>query len=121
MSRKDVWMIAMLIVLMLAFGVSYAYPRDDGRYAGSPLKEWFNGLKSDGGGLCCSVADGVALEDPDWDTKDRHYRVRIDGQWINVPDDTVIKEPNRSGKTIVWPWRGPAGTTVRCFMPGSMT
>lgn len=92
----------------------------DGRYAGSPLKEWFDGLRSKGGGSCCSDADGTALSGIDWDTKDGHYRVRIDGAWIDVPDDTVITEPNRAGRTMVWPFYLNGRPTIRCFMPGSM-
>ena len=94
--------------------------RDDGRYADSPLKPWFDGLKSSRG-LCCSVADGLAVADPDWESKDGHYRVRIEGEWITVPDDAVITEPNRAGRTMVWPIKSSLGTTIRCFLPGSMT
>jgi hypothetical protein len=42
-----------------------------------------------------------------------------------VPDDAIINEPNRDGRTIVWPmhvWEGANLTiAIRCFMPGSMT
>jgi hypothetical protein len=107
---------------------------DDGRYANSPLKPWFESLKS-GKGPCCSDADGTALSDVDWDMKDGHYRVRldvspqapvIDMEWIDVPDEAVIREPNRAGRTMVWPVRyspggGPVRIEIRCFMPGSMT
>ena len=48
--------------------------RDDGRFADSPLKPWFDRLAS-GKGLCCSFADSVAVQDVDWDTRDGHYRV----------------------------------------------
>jgi hypothetical protein len=92
----------------------------DGRYANSPLKQWFDSLKS-GKGPCCSDADGSALADVDWESKDGHYRVRLDGQWLEVPDDAVITEPNRVGRTMVWPLRGWGGLSIRCFMPGSMT
>jgi hypothetical protein len=100
--------------------VGSATARDDGRYAGSPLKGWFDTLKSSKG-LCCSDADGFAVSDPDWESKDGHYRVRLDGEWIIVPDDAVITEPNRAGRTMVWPVKGSLGTVIRCFMPGSMT
>jgi hypothetical protein len=94
----------------------------DGRYAQSPLKSWFDRLKSSGGSLCCSDADGTALSDVDWDSKDGAYRVRIDGEWYDVPDAAVIKEPNRAGKTMVWPYRSDGQIIfIRCFMPGSMT
>ena len=111
------------VVLLLVCAVVPAglvSARDDGRYANSPLKPWFDSLRSNRG-LCCSDADGMAVSDPDWDSKDGHYRVRLDGEWITVPDDAVIMEPNRAGRTMVWPVRGTLGTSVRCFLPGIMS
>ena len=70
--------------------------RDDGRFANSPLKPWFDRLAS-GKGLCCSFADGFSVQDVDWDTQDGHYRVRIYGQSLVVPDDAVVTEPSRFG------------------------
>jgi hypothetical protein len=85
------------------------------------LNGWFNKLAS-GRGLCCSLTDGVTVADPDWESKDGHYRVRLDGKWIDVPDDAVITEPNLVGRTMVWPMPMIEGDTIkiRCFMPGSM-
>jgi hypothetical protein len=105
--------------ILLLF-IESAVARDDGRYAGSPLKQWFDSLKS-AKGSCCSVADGFTVSDPDWDSKDGHYRVRLDGEWIEVPDDAVVTEPNRYGRTMVWPIQSPTGKSIRCFMPGSMS
>jgi hypothetical protein len=45
-----------------------ALVRDDGRYANSPLKSWFDRLAS-GNGLCCSFADGFRVDDVDWDAE----------------------------------------------------
>jgi hypothetical protein len=109
----------------MAWPLHLALARDDGRYANSPLKAWFDSLKS-GRGPCCSDADGLAVADPDWDMQGAHYRVRLDGEWIVVPDDAVITEPNRAGRTMVWPiyyreldrW---LHVEIRCFLPGSMT
>ncbi|WP_436211847.1 hypothetical protein [Bradyrhizobium sp. LjRoot220] len=106
-------------LFVTALMVGSALARDDGRYAGSPLKSWFDSLRS-GKGPCCSDADGFAVADPDWESKDGHYRVRLDGQWILVPDDAVITEPNRAGKTMVWPIKDALGISIRCFIPGSM-
>ena len=78
--------------------------RDDGRYSQSPLKPWFDNLRS-GKGPRCSDADGFAIADPDWESKSGHNRVRID-EWVDVPDDAVITEPNRAGRTMVWPVKG---------------
>ena len=70
---------------------NHSYARDDGRFANSPLKEWFDRLASRNG-LCCAFADGVSVQDVDRDTQDGHYRVRIQGEWIKVPDAAVITE-----------------------------
>ena len=110
-----------LLVVGVVLIIQPAFGRDDGRYAGSPLKEWFDGLRS-GKGLCCSFADGATVADPDWEAKDGHYRVRIENEWVDVPDEAVITEPNRAGQTMVWPYKNYQGTLlIRCFMPGSMT
>ena len=115
---KRVKAIAAMIVLAALF-TGNATARDDGRYAQSPLKSWFDSLRS-GKGLCCSDADGSAVADVDWESKDGHYRVRLEGQWIDVPDDAVVTVPNRAGRTMVWPVQGAGGISIRCFLPGSM-
>lgn len=98
-----------------------AAAHDDGRFAASPLKPWFDQLKS-GKGLCCSFADGMTIEDVDWDVHDGHYRVRLDGRWLAVPDIAVVTEPNRYGRAVVWPYQDANGATqIRCFMPGAGT
>jgi hypothetical protein len=108
--------------LLLAAVSPHGYARDRGQFGNSTpeMKAWFDGLRS-GKGPCCSDADGSAVSDVDWETHEGHYRVRIDGQWVDVPDEAVITEPNRIGRTMVWPIRGYLGLTVRCFLPGSMT
>src|SRR5262249_5008331 len=108
---SDMQKVALLAVALLC--VSFAnssdiLARDNGRFAGADpeIKAWFDKLAS-GRGPCCSDADGYAVSDPDWESKAGHYRVRIDGQWIDVPDDAVITVPNRVGRTMVWPIRYP--------------
>ncbi len=66
------------------------------------------------------------LSDVDWDSKDGHYRVRIEDEWWDVPDEAVLTVPNRAGKTMVWPvynrsMDGPLRIEIRCFIPGLMT
>lgn len=89
-------------VLLLGLASQLGYARELGQFANAnpELRAWFNALKSGNG----------------------HYRVRIDGEWVNLPDEAVITEPNRVGRTMVWPIRdGVGGLYIRCFMPGSMT
>ena len=51
----------------------------------------------------------------------RSRYVSLTSEWYDVPDDAVITEPNRVGRTMVWPIHGYQGLSIRCFMPGSMT
>src|SRR5262245_12652466 len=100
--RKKLLMIG-AVLLMSLLAITHGEARDpDGRYANSPLKQWFDSLRS-AKGPCCSDADGSAVSDVDWESKSGRYRVRIDGEWHDVPDDAVITEPNRVGRTMVWP------------------
>ena len=59
--------------------------------------------------------------DPDWESQGGHYRVHLENNWIDVPDDAVITEPNRAGRTMLWPMRDDNQISIRCFIPGSMT
>jgi hypothetical protein len=48
----------LILSLVVACLVGTVTARDlDGRFVNSPLKQWFDNLKS-GRGLCCSMADG---------------------------------------------------------------
>jgi hypothetical protein len=109
-------------ILLSALASQAGNARDRGQFANAnpEIKAWFESLKS-GKGPCCSDADGTAISDADWESGGGHYRVRIEGEWVDVPDEAVITEPNRIGRTMVWPIRGYLGLTIRCFMPGSMT
>jgi hypothetical protein len=111
--------LAGVALCMIALVPNHLSARDDGRYANSPLKQWFDKLAS-GKGLCCSFADGVSVEDVDWDTQGGNYRVRLNGQWYTVPDAAVVTEPNKFGPAVVWPYKDMEGATqIRCFMPGT--
>jgi hypothetical protein len=132
MAQENRWLavaiVAVIGLIVLLFSVRISPARDlDGRFANSPLKPWFDHLAS-GKGLCCSMADGYVIEDADWESRDSRYRVRIpkaaggsEMEWVDVPDDAVITEPNKAGRTMVWPLYGYEGPSIRCFMPGSMT
>ena len=89
-----------------------AQGRDDGRYAQSPLKGWFDQLKSKKG-LCCSLADGRRTE---YDIRDGSYWVPVDSVMTRVPDGAVITEPNKAGQAMLWL---TFDKEIRCFIPGS--
>jgi len=51
----------------------------------SPLHDWFNNLAS-AEGLCCSIADGEAVADPDWESRKAIIVSASTTEWINVPE-----------------------------------
>ena len=111
--------VALCVIMFVADDASARDP--DGRYANSPLKQWFDQLAS-GKGMCCSFADGFSVHDVDWDTQNGRYRVRLEGEWVIVPDEALVSEPNRFGPAVVWPYLDGSGATqIRCFMPGAGT
>jgi hypothetical protein len=118
------------LVAVLFFGVLCAtcFARDvDGRYAARDpkLHEWFESLRS-GYGQCCADADGMSIDDPNWKVVSDpsrptvHYRVLLEGRWLDVQDAQVVTVPNLVGKAMLWPMRQDGGASIRCFMPGSM-
>ena len=107
-----------ILGIFFAIFVAPALAHDPSR---PELNTWFDQLASKRGS-CCSMTDGETVADPDWESKDGHYRVRLDGKWIDVPDDALITEPNLVGRTMVWPMPQFEGDAIkiRCFMPGTM-
>lgn len=109
-----------LFALLICAGTASA--RDlDGRYAQTnpQTRDWIRGLTNKQGVNCCDAADGTRLEDVDWEASDNGYRVRIDGDWIEVPPEAVIDEPNRLGPAMVWRGWINGKPFVRCFLPGA--
>ena len=124
--RRRLWLCLVGGLISAAFSHDAVHAHD---HEHLELNKWFDSLKS-GKGPCCDGTDAVHVADPDWETKDGHYRVRIDVssekgkvdmEWLDVPDEAVITEPNRIGRAMVWPIKGYLGVSIRCFMPGSMT
>lgn len=126
------WMFA-LVFLPLFCSLVFAHDHER-----PELGDWFMKLKS-GKGLCCDGDEALHLDHVDWETQDRpgsHYRVKIpvsgeayqkarhgeevETKWVDVPDEAIVDEKNKAGDAMVWPLYGYLGSSVRCFMPGSM-
>ncbi len=111
--------IALMTAGTVLIMVSSAFAHDHNRPG---LDGWYQGLKTKLGPCCDGPGkDATYLADKDWETKDGHYRVYIEGEWIDVPDNAVLNEPNLDGRTLVWTYRMNGRPAVRCFIPGSMT
>jgi hypothetical protein len=109
-------------VLAVCLATSSAMARDPtGKYANSPLASWFEAIHNKMGAYCCKNADGIPVEDSDWDVKKDHYWVRLNLGWQMVPDGALVTEPNKFGRAVVWLYDDLNNTSmqIRCFMPGS--
>ena len=120
--------VLILGMLLLPIQASAHDPGGKFAQANPKMHEWFEGLRS-GKGPCCSDADGNVVKDSDWEAVNDpakpnvHYRVFIQEQWVDVPDDAVLTQPNMYGRTMVWPfynsaYGGPVQVNIRCFIPG---
>ncbi len=113
----------------IAIASTRAFGRDlDGRYAQSQNRDWFrNQISPKTGGNCCSEADGVYAEE---DVRNGEYWARFvakqwngaayveyEVDWMQVPGDVVINDPNRNGQPVVW-FYWDAGWKIRCYAPG---
>ena len=94
------------------------------------LNGWYPTLHSRVGSPCCDGSDiddgnATALDEADWDSKDGHFRVFVEGKWWDVPDSAIVDVPNKDGRPIVWFYwnRSFDGhdkdeLKIRCFIQG---
>lgn len=123
MTRAILKAIGLFFLTMVLLYPMMSHARDDGRYAQSPLNGWVKSLKDKRGISCCDTADGFPAE-VEWDTKGERYRVRIEGEWYDVPADAVLEQPNRLGYPMVWfTWQYENSVKtkplIRCFIAGA--
>lgn len=85
--------------------------------------EWLKALKNQNGHPCCDGSDAFRINDPDWKMENNKYYVKLrpGGQWLAVPEDRIVKQPNQVGYALVWPITVDGEDVVRCFLPGSTT
>jgi hypothetical protein len=116
---KIVFFISIILILIIfaTFEPDIVRAHDAAR---PELDHWFMGLQSKGKSPCCDGTDALRVDDVDWESKDGHYRVRLEGQWVDVPESAVIEGPNRAGPAMVWPYRKDGKLNqIRCFLAGA--
>jgi hypothetical protein len=87
-------------------------------------RQWFRSQKSPKTGMsCCDESDGTYAEEQ---IREGIYWTRCAegkcpiAQWTPVPDDVVIREPNRNGAPVLW-WRWEGGAPlIYCYAPGPL-
>ncbi len=115
----------LIICFIFLLAIKVVCARDNGQYSqvDPNIKKWIESLQDKSGVSCCNTADGY---DAQWDTKDGHYRVFLEGQWIVVEDNALLDIPNKLGVARVWWFRTydqnhKLVPRIRCFLPGSGT
>jgi hypothetical protein len=114
----------MTAILLSVAAAADTSARDYGQYrdVDPAIKEWIQRLTDKTGQGCCATADGHPAE-YEWDVAGNCYKVRIDGEWYEVPPEAVVDEPNKLGYATVWYWwewslDGKKTNHIRCFLPG---
>jgi hypothetical protein len=117
------------LICMSALLLALSHPTQAGDHGQlgptSPdVKAWAGTLENKLREGCCSAADGWKPEEVEYDIKGNKYRVKIEGEWYDVPSDAVLDVPNRFGFPVVWYYRswlnGIRPTiSIRCFIPGA--
>jgi hypothetical protein len=116
--------VATLLCVWPALAHDYKHPEK---------RQWYESLRSPGGGPCCDGAEANHIADMDWDTTcDQnnfgethcHYRVFLYDRWWDVPAQAVVEGSNRDGSALVWElptWHDNIifSVYIRCFMPGA--
>jgi hypothetical protein len=110
---------AVITLCILSFA-AISQARDYGQHknVSSATKSWIESLTDKAGIPCCATADGFVPDAIAWEMGPNHYRVKVYGAWLVVPDAAVIKGPNRLGHAVVWVDAADEIMAVRCFLPG---
>lgn len=113
------WAIVGAILVITIVMTLAALARDNGQYTNilPEVRDWANGLTNKLRQNCCSTADGLPAE-IEYDTLGGHYRVFLEGEWMDVPEEAVLTGPNKAGFAMVWVWRDNGKLKIRCFIPG---
>jgi hypothetical protein len=111
-------LLAVLPAIYALPGPSFAIDRGQYQDAPADLRQWFRSQQSPKTGeYCCDEADGTYAEE---DIREGQYWARWPtvGEWQRVPDDVIIRSPNRAGAPVVWWHYDATGIAVRCYAPG---
>jgi hypothetical protein len=123
MNTKAVFALILGVLLMLSIVGCFAHDHDK-----PELNGWYPTLKNQRGGPCCDGSDfhgenptATALDDVEWTNDSGHFKVLLEGKWLDVPPDAVVVQPNRDGRAIVWFGHANGEPFVRCFLPGTFS
>lgn len=116
--RRAIKLAALRAALVTVLIGTPAVAHDNGQFGDVPpqVREWFHNVRSAKGIPCCDIADGHRT---DFDMRQNLYWVPIDGNWMPVPPDAVLKNAgNPTGSAVVWYSNYGGQVIIRCFVPG---
>jgi hypothetical protein len=116
--HKAIKRAALRAALVIIFIGTPAVAHDNGQFGDVPpqVRAWFHSVRSAKGIPCCDIADGHRTE---FDMRKDLYWVPVDGNWIPVPPDAVLKDAgNPIGDAVVWYSVYGGQVIIRCFVPG---
>jgi hypothetical protein len=124
--KSLLWLLFMLGIAVVIAAFAVALRPAHAHLADRPdLDNWAHGLHAGSypHAPCCDGSDAEPIKDADWDAStDGRYRVKINGEWIDVPPGAVVLDGNRYGQTLVWGYPSISGQPpfiIRCFLPGA--
>jgi hypothetical protein len=111
-----------ILIAASLLSASLVAARDNGQWNQKPAsdRQWFRDQRSPKtGGLCCTEADGNEAQE---DVRDGHYWTTwpaVSPRWFEVPNDVVIRDPNKAGHPVVWTYYEQGELKIRCYAPGA--
>lgn len=81
------------------------------------MHEIYKGWQSPQGYSCCSEQDCRPTRA--YLDEHGHWQAIVDGRWLVMPDDRVLRIPSPDGRSHVCATPG-AAPTIRCFVPGEI-
>jgi hypothetical protein len=108
--------VALLSLFILA--MCKAEARDDGRYANSPYKAWFDAQHNGVGQSCCLESDAHRYDGNYVLNADGSVVLSLNGKLHFLPAYMVLKGGNPTGSAIWWYMETGEYHTDYCFAPG---
>jgi hypothetical protein len=108
-----------ILAAPISYGCQRARAEDKGQWNGYHLsdeqKTWFKTVRDSLGNTCCDGADGYPVA---YEMRNNRYWVHFRGQWLEVDERAVMRQPNPIGEAVAWFYLVNGDLAVRCFVPG---
>ena len=109
--------LALVVASMGAAASVHAVDRGQYNHVSPEIRAWFKSVIGPSGVPCCDISDGHRTG---YDMREGIYWVPVDGQWVPVPAQAVIRDAgNPIGEAVVWYARFGDTVIIRCFVPAN--